>query len=39
MKYHINHKFDGEINGVHFDNEVLYYSVQYILDEFENGTL
>lgn len=35
MKYHINHKFDGEINGVHFDNEVLYYSVQYILDEFE----
>ena len=35
MKCQINHKFDGVINGVHFDNEVLYYSVQYILDEFE----
>lgn len=35
MKCQINHKFDGVINGVHFDNEVLYDSVQYILDEFE----
>lgn len=35
MKYHINHKFDGIINGVHIDNETLYYSLQYILDEFE----
>lgn len=35
MKYHINHRFDGIINGVHFDSEILYYSVQYILDEFE----
>lgn len=39
MKCKINHKFDGTINGVHFDNEILYYGVQYILDEFENGTL
>ena len=35
MKCKINHKFDGTIYGVHFDNEILYYSVQYILDEFE----
>ena len=35
MKCQINHRFDGTINGVHFDNEILYYSVQYILDEFE----
>ena len=32
MKCKINHKFDATINGVHFDNEILYYSVQYILD-------
>lgn len=35
MDCKVNHKFSGTINGVNFDDEVLYYSVHYILSEFE----
>ena len=35
MKSQILTFFEGEINGVKFNNEQIYYSTEYILDEIE----
>ena len=35
MKSQIFTFFEGEINGVKFNNEQIYYSTEYILDEIE----
>lgn len=36
MKSQIFTFFEGEINGVKFNNEQIYYSTEYILDEIED---
>ena len=36
MEAKVLHKFSGEINGVEFDDEDIYYSSKFILEQIEN---
>lgn len=36
MEAKVLHKFSGEINGVEFDEEDIYYSSKFILEQIEN---